>query len=110
MALSEDTPPEAIQSDKDACLLKPSRYNMGGTDRTMRGILGITLMFAGLFLFDGFSLNHFGLWVMALSLFPMVTSQMAICPIYKLVGFSTRTALDVEKEAEYEENYEKDYH
>jgi len=87
-----------------------SKYNLGGTDRTIRGIAGISLMFAGLFLFDGFSLNHFGLWIMALSLYPMATSQMAVCPIYKLFGFSTRTVSDDEKEAEYEENYEKDYH
>ncbi|MBI1821893.1 MAG: DUF2892 domain-containing protein [Nitrospirae bacterium] len=98
------------QTDKESVRLKTSRYNMGGTDRTIRGILGISMMFAGLFLFDGFSLNHFGLWVMALSLIPMVTSQMAICPVYKLFGYSTRTAKDEEKEAEYEENYEKDYH
>ena len=101
---------KASQTDKEFIRLKTSRYNMGGTDRTIRGILGISMMFAGLFLFDGFSLNHFGLWVMALSLIPMVTSQMAICPVYKLFGYSTRTAKDEEKEAEYEENYEKDYH
>jgi hypothetical protein len=98
------------QTDKEPIHLKKTRYNMGGVDRTIRGIIGISMMFAGLFLFDGFSLNHFGLWVMALSLLPMVTSQMAICPAYKLFGFSTRTAKDEEKEAEYEENYEKDYH
>jgi hypothetical protein len=90
--------------------IKKKRFNIGGVDRTLRGILGISLMFAGLFLFDGVGLNHFGLWIMALSLLPMVTSQMAICPIYKLFGFTTRTVRDEEKEAEYEENYEKDYH
>ncbi|MHB8482198.1 MAG: YgaP family membrane protein [Nitrospiria bacterium] len=98
------------QTGKESLRLKTSRYNIGGADRTIRGILGISMMFAGLFLFDGFSLNHFGLWVMALSLIPMVTGQTAICPVYKLFGFSTRTARDEEKEAEYEENYEKDYH
>jgi hypothetical protein len=103
-------PSKEPQTGKEPIRLKKSRYNMGGTDRTIRGILGISMMFAGLFLFDGFSLNHFGLWVMALSLLPMVTSQMAICPLYKPFGFSTRTAKDEEKEAEYEENYEKDYH
>lgn len=110
MAISEETPSQELQAGKRSDMLKPSRYNMGGTDRTIRGILGISMMFAGLFLFDGFSLNHLGLWVMAISLYPMVTSQMAICPVYKLFGKSTRTARDVEKEAEYEENYEKDYH
>ena len=103
-------PSKEHQGGKEPYRLKKSQYNMGGVDRTIRGILGISMMFAGLFLFDGFSLNHFGLWVMAISLLPMVTSQMAICPLYKLIGLSTRTARDDEKEAEYEENYEKDYH
>ena len=90
--------------------LKNSRLNIGGGDRAIRGIAGIGLMFAGLFLFDGFSLNHFGLWVMAISLYPLITSQMAICPLYRLFGYSSRTVADEVKEAEYEENYEKDYH
>ncbi|MBI3606099.1 MAG: hypothetical protein HY202_08765, partial [Nitrospirae bacterium] len=32
--------------------MKKKRFNIGGVDRTIRGILGISLMFAGLFLFD----------------------------------------------------------
>ena len=87
-----------------------SRHNTGGNDRIIRGVMGATLMFTGLFVFDGFSLNHFGLFVMVLSLYPMVTSQMAICPIYKVFGINTRTPEDEAEEAEYEENYEKDYH
>ena len=98
------------QTEKESGRHSPTRYNIGGTDRTIRGIIGITLMFSGLFLFDGFSLNHFGLWVMALSLLPMITSQVAVCPIYKLFGINTRSRKDDEKEADYEERYEKDYH
>lgn len=98
------------QAQKESGRHNQSKYNIGATDRTIRGISGITLMFSGLFLFDGFSLNHFGLWVMALSLLPMITSQVAVCPIYKLFGINTRSRQDDEKEADYEESYEKDYH
>lgn len=91
-------------------LIKKSRHNIGGNDRMIRGVIGVSLMFTGLFVFEGVSLNHFGIFVMVLSLIPMVTSQMAICPVYRVFGISTRTAEDEAKEAEYEENYEKDYH
>jgi len=40
----------------------------------------------------------------------MVTSQIASCPLYKLFGISTRTLQDEKSEANFEENYEKDYH
>lgn len=85
------------------------KHNIGRADRTIRGLAGVSMTFVGLFVLDGFSLNPVGLVVMALSLYPMITSQMAVCPVYKLLGVSTRTAEDIEREAEYEENYEQDF-
>ena len=111
MSLPPDPRPVSVSGkEKEKPAHVTGRYNVGGVDRTIRGIIGAGMVFIGLFILDGFSLNHLGLLIMALGLYPMVTSQMAICPIYKIFGISTRTARDIEKEKEFEEDYEKDYH
>lgn len=54
--------------------------NIGGTDRAIRGILGILILGAGLF---------FQSWWGLIGLIPLITATVSWCPLYVPLGIST---------------------
>jgi hypothetical protein len=55
-------------------------YNIGKTDRALRGILGIVILGAGLF---------FGSWWGLIGLVPLGTAFVSWCPLYVPFGINT---------------------
>jgi hypothetical protein len=65
------------------------KKNMGRLDRTLRFILGVTLVPIGLFALGGWQGNLIGALVAAFALVPLVTSLTGFCPGYIPFGIST---------------------
>ena len=60
--------------------------NVGGIDKTVRIILGMVLLVAGLFLKGG----GLGQWVLfLLAAIAFVTAFVGLCPLNKLLGINT---------------------
>lgn len=65
-------------------------FNVGSTDRVLRGLLGLMLIIAPL-------LNMPAIWSsaplaygsMAIGLVLMITAALRFCPLYRIVGIST---------------------
>ena len=55
-------------------------FNMGKTDRVLRGVLGIVILGAGLF---------FGSWWGLIGLVPLGTAFVSWCPLYVPLGINT---------------------
>lgn len=63
--------------------------NVGDTDRIVRGVLGIVLVLIGLFVpMTSLALQIILLVIGALLI---VTAAIRFCPVYRLLGFSTKT-------------------
>jgi len=54
--------------------------NVGGCDRTLRIVLGVVIIIAGL---------YYQSWWGAIGLLPLITGVFRICPAYMPFGFST---------------------
>jgi hypothetical protein len=65
------------------------KKNMGRRDRTLRFIVGVTLIPMGLFALGGWQGNLIGVLVAVFALLPLVTSLSGFCPIYIPFGIST---------------------
>lgn len=55
-------------------------FNIGKTDRVLRGVLGIVILGAGLF---------FGSWWGLIGLVPLGTAFVSWCPLYVPFGINT---------------------
>jgi len=55
--------------------------NVGSTDRTIRIIIGILLIIAGVARFNWF--------LVIIGLLPLITGLINYCPLYSLLGIST---------------------
>jgi hypothetical protein len=58
--------------------------NIGNTDRVLRVILGVALL--SMFMLAESSLRWWGL----LGIVPLATAALGFCPLYALLGISTR--------------------
>jgi hypothetical protein len=67
------------------------KCNVGKTDRTVRVILGLAILAAGLF--------YESWWGLA-GLVPLASAAAGWCPLYGLFGWSTRTRAETRREAE----------
>ena len=56
------------------------KHNVGKTDKTIRYILGVAIIGAGV---------YFQSWWGAVGLVPLLTATMSFCPLYGLLGLST---------------------
>ncbi len=56
------------------------KCNVGKTDKTIRYILGVAMMGAGV---------YFESWWGAVGLIPIVTASINFCPLYALLGLSS---------------------
>ena len=56
------------------------KTNVGATDKTIRIVIGILLIFLGVF--------GSRIWII-LGLFPLITGLIGYCPLYALLGIST---------------------
>ncbi len=65
------------------------KKNMGRLDRTLRFIVGVTLIPIGLFVLGGWQGNLIGVLVAAFALLPLATSLTGFCPVYVPFGIST---------------------
>jgi hypothetical protein len=65
------------------------KKNMGRLDRTLRFIVGVTLIPMGLFALGGWQGNLIGVLVAVFVLLPLVTSLTGFCPAYIPFGIST---------------------
>ncbi len=65
------------------------KKNMGHLDRTLRFIIGVTLIPIGLFALGGWQGNPIGVLVATFALVPLVTSLTGFCPAYIPFGIST---------------------
>jgi hypothetical protein len=65
------------------------KKNMGRLDRTLRFIVGVTLIPIGLLVLGGWQGNLIGVLVAAFALLPLVTSLTGFCPVYVPFGIST---------------------
>jgi hypothetical protein len=72
------------------------KRNEGIIDRTVRVVLGIVLLPAGLFWLGGLQGSVLGLVVSGFSLLPLITGLSGVCPLYIPFGIST-----LEKEKEF---------
>jgi hypothetical protein len=61
------------------------KANIGNTDRVLRVILGVALL--SMFLVAESSLRWWGL----LGIVPLVTAALGFCPLYAVLGISTRS-------------------
>lgn len=61
--------------------------NVGGYDRAARIIIGSALLLTSM------TTNSIGLWGV-LGMIPIISGFMRYCPLYSLVGFSTRSGPD----------------
>ena len=59
--------------------------NVGGVDRAARILIGSALLLTSM------TTNSIGLWGV-LGMIPIISGFMRYCPLYSLIGFSTRTA------------------
>jgi len=58
------------------------KANIGKTDRLIRIAAGSLIIIGGI---------GYRSWLGAIGLVPMITGMMNYCPLYRLVGISTRT-------------------
>jgi len=65
------------------------KKNMGRLDRTLRFIVGVTLIPIALFALGGWQGNLIGVLVAAFALLPLATSLTGFCPGYIPFGIST---------------------
>jgi hypothetical protein len=64
------------------------KANVGNIDKWIRVVLGVVIIFVGLF---------FQSWWGLIGLLPLVTGLFNYCPAYSLIGASTKTKVDTEK-------------
>ena len=57
------------------------KKNVGGIDRTIRIVLGVVILAAGV---------YYGSWWGALGLLPLATAAFSFCPLWVPFGISTR--------------------
>lgn len=63
------------------------KNNIGKVDRTLRLILGVALI-AAFFIFPDASWR----WFTLIGIIPLVTALVSSCPIYSILGWSSRPA------------------
>lgn len=61
------------------------KANVGGLDRWLRIMVGLALIFAGIFLFKGTA----GYVSIIVGIIPLITGLVGYCPLYRLFGWST---------------------
>ena len=64
------------------------KTNMGGTDRVIRGVVGVAVIAAGV---------YFKSWWGAVGVIPLATAFIGWCPAYVPLGISTRRTGGAEK-------------
>ncbi len=62
--------------------------NVGGADKIIRIVIGVTVILAGIF---------FQSWWGLVGIVPLFTALMNFCPAYTLLGISTKTKIKTEK-------------
>lgn len=64
------------------------KVNVGGADRVFRFILGIAIIALGF---------YFKSWWGTVGVVPIVTGILNFCPVYNLIGVSTKKKIETEK-------------
>jgi len=71
--------------------------NVGGVDAFMRVVLGVVLIFIGMFLLGGVNGSLLGIIVALISLVPFYMAVTRKCFVFKLFNLSTMPRRDHEK-------------
>jgi len=77
------TPPPGLTTERHM------RINTAGWERTLRVLLGVTLLILG---WGGFVTGTLGLVFKIAGFIPLLTGATGVCPVYSLFNFSTKRA------------------
>ena len=66
------------------------KANEGTVDRIIRAVLGVVMLWAGLWPLNGLQAAVLGIVVAVLGLILLVTALTGYCALYRLFGISTR--------------------
>ena len=73
------------------------KKNVGSIDRIVRIVIGLFLIWLGLFQLNGLKGDVSGILVALLSLIPFIIAAIRICPVFSIFKLSSITKKDKEK-------------